>query len=137
MTNISATIARFKGWKCYEQPRGGYRLQYIYEPGRFPWDNYRDKELIKSECVEIDMTQIDLNKLDGMNKIPDYRGDARLYMALFEEMAKAGTCELTYNFYMAEYKATFNDLNGKRGGAISKNVGTSICLAYMRLHGLE
>jgi hypothetical protein len=116
MTDLNTAIAKYLGWKCYEQPRSGYRLQYVYAPGKYPWDNHRDKDTIKNDCVEIELTQIDFGKFDGQ-KLPDYEHDARLYMALYFELHVDVRMRL----------------------AISKpeTFGHDVCFEFCRLKGIE
>jgi hypothetical protein len=154
MTDLNTAIAKYLGWKCYEQPRSGYRLQYVYAPGKFPWDNYREKKEVKAECVEIDLTQIDPGKFDGQ-KLPDYEHDARLYMALAVE----SEFSILYDRYHKKYLAvkledepyidehcidcSFDNCSfGKAGGAVDKSLwqddlGIAICQAYCKLKGIE
>jgi len=70
----------------------------------------------------------------------DFQGDARLYMELFEEMAKTELL-LTLrhyrptNLWLVEFyneTATIVTLRIE-----SNDKGSSICLAYIKLHGLE
>jgi len=137
MTDLNTAIAKYLGWKCYEQPRSGYRLQYVYAPGKFPWDTTRDKEELKARCTEIDLTQIDPGKFDGQ-KMPDYLNDARLYMALADEMKTIGMFVLQYivteKVWLCTVRSFTNDIDIEEE---SDTVGTAICQAYCKLKGIK
>jgi hypothetical protein len=140
MTDLNTAIAKYLGWKCYEMPRSSYRLQYVYAPGKFPWDNHYEKERVKAACIEIDLTQIDPGKFDGQ-KLPDYEHDARLYMALAVEMMekyevrlgvdenKQKYCEL-YDYEMVDEPVFIL-------AEQADTIGTAICQAYVKLKGIE
>lgn len=77
--------------------------------------------------------------LDAKKDCPDYLNDARLYMALFEEMATQGV-EPSLRFddalgWMVDWQPQNETSLGER--LISDTIGIAICLAYMKLHGLE
>lgn len=109
MTNLNEVVAMHKGWK-------------------------REKEL-QGLSVERDIW-ISPKAMFSFPTPPDYQGDARLYMALFEEMAN------TYSRIFLQKRITdgwvvigltHTNMYNTQGDTI----GTAICLAYMRLHGLE
>jgi len=146
MTDINTVIAKYKGWKCFEQPRSGYMLQYIYEPGHFPWDTTRDKEELKARCTEIDLTQIDCGKFNGQ-KMPDYLNDARLYMALAVESRFSIIYDPDKKKYLAVKLRDFQyidtvSIESEFSSEVDdylwhSDIGTAICMAYKKLHGLE
>jgi hypothetical protein len=75
---------------------------------------------------------------------PDYQGDPRLYMALFEEMVNENK-DCHAEIFWNPGKSTFvcwiiEDLeeSGPRDFiAESDTMGFAICKAYIKLHGLE
>jgi len=113
MRDINAKIAAFKGWK-YEKPW----IRNEYNAGC--WRQYLGKEQIG---------------FLGGDDAPDFKGDARLYMALFEEMPHP---------ILRRFDGFWLCIPESRKSMIIESVeieadtiGTAICLAYMRLHGLE
>jgi len=108
MTDINTAIAEFKGWK--------WREHKIAE-----WDGSHAFGWFES----------DDDLLPGT--VPDFEHDARLYMALFEEM---------------DFPDLYKNWNDKRicdaNCMISKDtfieadtIGTAICLAYAKWKGIE
>lgn len=141
---LNECIAKSKGYKCYQMKRSGFDLQYVYPPNEFPWDNRKDKEQFKAECVEIDIMKIDYGCLDG-HGLPDWEHDPRLYMALFEEMAKSKSTIHDNSLYVDLYARDENvfQVYVSHGCMCheevteSDTIGTAICLAYCKLYGLE
>lgn len=76
---------------------------------------------------------------DAIWKIPpDYEHDARLYMALFEEMGKNNNyflmlarSDVPGSTWECCYGGNFEDVS------YSDTIGTAICLAYCKLKGIE
>jgi len=109
VTDLNTAISVSKGWT------------YTKKCEFYSWVLYNEKNV----------------RIDSGNDKPDYEHDANLYMALFEEMCKEGYANLDFNNNLNEYKVHFYTISEKRGGAISRTIGTAICLAYCKLKGIE
>jgi hypothetical protein len=107
MTDINAVIAKHKGFE-FGQPVSGMNRDICYLT--FP-----DGGWSETSC-------------------PDYLNDARLYMALFEEMPDECFIQKINNRLYSVGK-----IEGMGVQTFSRNssIGTAICLAYKKLHGLE
>lgn len=122
MTNLNEVVAMHKGWK-------------------------REKEL-QGLSVERDIW-IAPKAMFSFPAPPDYLNDARLYMGLFEEIKKTGfefrlesdTTGSGEGIYTAVILEQRNDTNGTGWGlrviSTQSSIGTAICQAYCKLHGLE
>ena len=117
MTDINTAIAKYKGYKII--PIG-----------------FMESENISRELNE---------GPDGhySSKLPDYEHDARLYMALFEEMSSEffslTLMQHDYNNKTAiigDYRQG-HDENIPQFVVESQPIGAAICLAYCKLKGIE
>jgi hypothetical protein len=115
MSEMNETIAQFKGWIISATEYCGH-------------------EIIGQSWKHL---------VDGMwvYEQPNFDHDANLYMALFEEMAKS---ELLLT--LRHYRPTdlwiiefYNENATKVEWRVDaeKSIGTAICKAYVKLHGLE
>ena len=109
MDDINAIIAKHKGWNTKQILQGLSVEQTI-------WISPHGMHCLAEE-------------------LPDFEHDPRLYMALFEEMP-ANTKLVKYEEYCSAnlmYKCEIPNIETD----VEFSIGTAICLAYMRLHGLE
>lgn len=122
MTDINTVIAAFKGWKQIDtkDEDGTKGKLWVNDSKDIPWWEH--------------------------GKLPDFEHDARLYMALFEEMAKTKSD-------IHEDRLIYVDLLGIKGNLFhcylshgcmchesvfeSDTIGTAICLAFCKLKGIE
>lgn len=104
MTDLNTAIAKYKGWHCKNI-------------GTF--DNPRNVWYLG-------------NIASGIDELPDYEHDARLYMALFEEMPNGTIIQKLENGYSVVYLPVDRDLKAE-----SDTIGSTICLAYCKLKGIE
>lgn len=84
-----------------------------------------------------------------INDEPDYEHDPRLYMALLDEIKKTGfefrlesdTTGSGEGIYTAVILEQRNDTNGTGWGlrviSTQSSIGTAICMAYIKMKGLE
>lgn len=111
MTDLNAVIAKARGWilNPYE------KLGSMYEPS-VKWYNPKTGEKLYTHD-------------------PDFQGDARLYMALADEMK----CTMCYNRTMKKWliyrEGADIDCDSSIGDA--SDIGPAICQAYIKLNGLE
>lgn len=113
MTDINAAIAIHRGWRY----------------GLNPFASINKTQKVWYLLVD------DINQCKFQDDCPDFQGDARLYMALFEEMADPHICKSHGRLWLCVPDNTA-DL-GHYFSCEHAELGTAICLAYMRLHGLE
>jgi len=106
MTDINATIAKCKGWRRPTQ----------------------------DECAPEDGWINDITHYTA-NTLPDYLNDARLYMALFEEMPNA-ILRRWHDKWLCIPEAQVSKMV-ECFETESDIIGTAICLAYKKLYGLE
>jgi hypothetical protein len=123
MSGINATIAIHQGWR--------------FEPPIIP------NEHNKGYWHKFDTSGKRIYGQLSPENPPDFQGDARLYMALFEEMSSEffslNLMQHDYNnktTIIGDYRQGHNE-NIPKFVAESEPIGTAICLAYMKLHGLE
>jgi len=110
MTDINTTIAVHCGWILNPSS-----ISSEYEPS-VKWYNPKTGEKLYTHE-------------------PDYLNDARLYMALFEEMWNPGLRKHGLQWYCCPNMNASSALN--HIAVYSDTIGTAICLAYCKLHGLE
>ncbi len=107
MTDLNTAIALSKGYK-FGQPVSGMNRDIWYET--FP-----DSGWFETKC-------------------PDYEHDARLYMALFEEMPDECFIQKINNRLYGVGKI---EGIGVKTFSRNSNLGTAICQAYVKLKGIE
>jgi len=108
MTDLNTAIALSKGYK-FGQPVSGMNRDIWYET--FP-----DSGWFETKC-------------------PDYEHDARLYMALFEEMPRPALRKWGNRWYCMPDMDRSSKVQWVEYDA--DTIGTAICIAYAKWKGIE